>query len=150
MDRPGPRRRRRRSHHVAVDRPGVRRRLRPPRGRDRVAIAQPEPLRVSITEPDRADPNSGSDDRGPEPEPEPDPDADRSTHNGGTERVTDDERTDDAHTDTAGDHAGAVEDPLGPAQLRDDRAEFAHRVAGYRDVADAETLATLDEKLAQR
>ena len=37
---------------------------------------------------------------------------------------------------------------LGPAKLRNDRRELAHRVTGHRDVAEPEALATLQKKLA--
>ena len=80
-------------------------------------------------------PHRGSDDRGAQRGAEP-----------RTDRRADNSRT---HAD-AQPYAPTDEDALGPAQLRNDRREFAHRVTRHGDVADAETLAPLDEELAQR
>lgn len=68
--------------------------------------------------------------------------ADRDSNN----RSNNDSRT-NVHT-AADQHTRPDQHALGAAQLRDDRRELAHRVARHRDVAEAQTLAPLEEQLA--
>ena len=55
-------------------------------------------------------------------------------------------RADDGAAD---EYSRSDQNALGPAQLRNDGRELAHRVARYGDVAESEALATLKEQLAQ-
>src|SRR6185503_19179974 len=78
------------------------------------------------------------------------PHSKRGQDDGRSDRRTDNAGTDPAADEYTGADGGPDEDALGPAQLRDDRRELAHRIAGHRDVADAEALTALQQELAQR
>lgn len=145
MDRPHPGRRCRWPAHAASDRRALGRQSFPPRWDDRVTVTVAEPL--GVTEPDDPDPHGRSDHRHAQP------DADRDGHGGTDDASSDSDAIDAATHDnavhTAADqHPGADQNALGPAKLRDDRCELAHRIARHRDVADAQALAPLEEQLA--
>jgi hypothetical protein len=145
VDRPHPGRGGWRPAHAASDRRALGRRVSPPRGHDRVTVAEP----LGVTEPDDPDPHGGSNDRNAECDRQRDTerDRDRRTDDSGSNGRAHDAST-DGHT-TADEHAARPDqNALGPAQLRNDRRELAHRVARHRDVADAQALAALEEQLA--
>ena len=121
-----------------------------PNAPEPVAAGVPrERVGVALRQHHDPDPHGRPDDRGTERVTEPD------TEPRADDRDADcraaDGRADHDGTDTPADeHASPDRVALGPAKLRDDRRELAHRVARHRDVAEPEALATLEEELAQR
>ena len=143
LDRPDPGRRCRRSHHAPSDRGGAGRRSVPLRGHIELAVPQRQPIRIPVPKRHGPDPHRRSRHCGAERDSE----SCAKSHfkcgrdDGRSDRGTDNSGTDSAEDKYAGADPHADEDALGPAQLRDDRRELAHRIAGHRDVADAQALA---------
>jgi len=152
LDRPDPGRRCRRSRHAPSHRRASGRRPLSLRGHIELAVAKREPVRVCVPEPHGPDPHRGSRDRSAKRDPQShtQPHAERRSDYGRSDRRTDDRGTDTVEDEYACPDRRPDEDPLGPAQLRDDRRELAHRVARHRDVAQAESFPALQQELAQR
>jgi len=152
LDRPDPGRRRRRSRHARARRRAAGRRPLSLRGHIELAVAEREPVRIPVPERDAPDPHRRSHDRSAERDSESytEPHAERDRDHRRSDRRTDNSPTDPTEDEHACTDPNPDEDPLGPAQLRDDRRELAHRVARHRDVAEAEAIASFQQELAQR